>query len=683
MNRTRPKTDAMAARLIDLLFPTDDRNWGIQPTPVPTLTSQAEQAHRAAMDIAEQMKAIQQQQDAAAAQEGGVDPNLAAAMQDLQAKADAVSEAIAMLEGQMDEARKRSELMEDEIADQLQECGYNAVMRDVIEDAAKLGTGVCKGPVTGDRIRKGWKKKVQLATDGGQPVEDFQLEHSDVDQPAMRRVDPWSFFPDMSVRDIGDGEGVYERHLMNPKQLRALAKRSGVDPDAVRRLLLGKATTSAPSYVASLRSLNDSATNISADVYHVFEYTGPLMSEEMATLAEAFRDESTLSEMKEVDPLDEVQAVILFCQGEILKFGIYPFDSGECMYSVFSLLKDESTVFGYGVPWMMEHPQRAINAAWRAMLDNAGMSAGPQLVVSKSLIEPANGDWSMTPRKTWWANEALPQNSRAFDVFNIPSQQGDLAAIVALAEKEIDEMTSMPKIAQGEQGNEVTKTAQGMSILMNSAGVVFRRIVKNFDDDMTVPNIRRLYDFNMQHSGKDYIKGDYNVDARGSSVLLVREMQSQNLLALAMQFSAHPVFGPMLKDREMLRMVFKAFMVPADQVMLSDQEIDTITLKAQAMASAMVQQQMAQQQQPQAGQDPDYLKAELALREKEIDSKERIAQMNHESAMMQLAEKMNMNVDQLQAKLKMSSDKIASDERKFAVEVAGTRQMGPTGGGVF
>ena len=55
-----------------------------------------------------------------------------------QARADAVKEAIAKLDGQMEEARKRSELMENEIADQLQECGYNAVMRDVIEDAAKL-----------------------------------------------------------------------------------------------------------------------------------------------------------------------------------------------------------------------------------------------------------------------------------------------------------------------------------------------------------------------------------------------------------------------------------------------------------------------------------------------------------------------------------------------------------------
>lgn len=683
MNRTRPKTDAMAARLIDLLFPTDDRNWGIQPTPVPMLSQQAEEAHQAAMKVKEQLDSLKQQQEAAAAQEGGIDPNMAMAMQQLEAQAKELDKVKAGLEAQMGDARKRASLMEDEMADQLNECDYNAVMRDVIDITCKIGTGVAKGPVTGDKIRKGWKK-VQLATENGQQTEEYQLQHSDVTQPSIRYTDPWSFFPDMSVRDIKDGQGNYERHLMNDKMLRAFAKQSGVDKDAVRRLLRQKAKMPAPSYIAELRRLGDTSISITADVYHVWEYTGPLSADDMMTLAEAFKDNDTLMEMQEVDPLDEVQAVIMFCQGEILKFGIYPYDSGECMYSVFNLLKDESTVFGYGVPWMMEDPQRAINAAWRAMLDNAGMSAGPQVVITKGMIEPADGDWRMYPRKVWLANEALQNNQTAFQVFDIPSQQANLAAIVAMAEKEIDEMTSMPKIAQGEQGTEVTKTAQGMSILMNSAGVVFRRIVKNFDDDMTVPNIRRLYDFNMQHSTKEYIKGDYNIDARGSSVLLVREMQSQNLLALAMQFSAHPVFGPMLKDREMLRMVFKAFMIPADQVMLSDTEIDTITMKAQMMAQAMAQQMMQQQQgQSAPAQDPAIMEREFQLRQMEIDAKVQIAEMQRETALMSLAEKSNMNLDALKTKLQMQREKINSDERKAAVEVAVTRQIGPTGGGNF
>ena len=39
VNITRNKTNAAEARLQDMLFPTDDRNWGISPTPVPQLDS--------------------------------------------------------------------------------------------------------------------------------------------------------------------------------------------------------------------------------------------------------------------------------------------------------------------------------------------------------------------------------------------------------------------------------------------------------------------------------------------------------------------------------------------------------------------------------------------------------------------------------------------------------------------
>jgi hypothetical protein len=37
VNITRNKTNAAEARLQDMLFPTDDKNWAINPTPVPEI----------------------------------------------------------------------------------------------------------------------------------------------------------------------------------------------------------------------------------------------------------------------------------------------------------------------------------------------------------------------------------------------------------------------------------------------------------------------------------------------------------------------------------------------------------------------------------------------------------------------------------------------------------------------
>ncbi|MCA0276258.1 MAG: hypothetical protein LCH86_09650 [Proteobacteria bacterium] len=672
INLTRSKTDAMSARLMDLLFPTDDKNWGIQPTPVPRLTKAAEQAERAAAD------AKKKSDDAMAAQQEGqaVDPKA----EQLKAHADIAQQKAEELQGIIEEGRRRCDLMAAEIDDQLKESNYHAGKRDQIEDASKYGTGVTKGPVTGDRVRKGWQKEQVTNPDGslqvdeaGNPImgDGYKLQMSDGEQPAMRYVDIWSFFPDMDVRNIEDGEGNLERHLMNQKKLRELARLPGFDKDAIRRLLVAKPKSSAPSYLAMIRDITGDKQQATNDLYHVWEYSGQLSAEDMQDLAQSMGDDATIADLAEVDPLDTLNAIVWFCDGELLKFAIYPYDSGECLYSVFNLIKDESSVFGYGIPYVMRDPQKSLNAGWRAMMDNAGNSAGPQIVVATSQVEPADGDWTIGGgTKIWKAKEGVPTGHRIFETFDIPNNQGQYANIIALSKQFIDDMTAMPQIAQGEQGN-TTKTVQGMALLMNSANVVFRRIVKNFDDDVTTPDIRRFYDWNMQFNPKSEIKGDYDVDARGSSVLLVREMQAQTLMAVATQLGGHTIYGPMLRNREILRKLFQALMIPAADVVLTDTEIDAIMANAAANdAVAQAEAKKADLAQQEYELEVAKLDAQIAISNMDNEAKRDIALIQRETELIKLAQTGNMSLDQLEAKLQMNRENNASKERLFTAEAA-------------
>ena len=146
-------------------------------------------------------------------------------------------------------------------------------------------------------------------------------------------------------------------------------------------------------------------------------------------------------------------------------------------------------------------------------------------------------------------------------------------AIIDLVRTVIDDETGITALTQGEQVTGITKTAQGMAILMNSTNVVFRRVIKNWDDDMTTPNVQRAYHFNMQFSDKEEIKGDYEVHARGSSVLMVREMQAQSLMTLLMNASAHPVLGPLTKIPALYRKAVQANQIPSDEVVLTEDEV--------------------------------------------------------------------------------------------------------------
>ena len=345
----------------------------------------------------------------------------------------------------------------------------------------------------------------------------------------MYRVDYWGFFPDPDLTDINDGD-IFERHMMNSKQLRRMRHRKDVDKEALRRVLKEPPSRGDnPSYLVDLNDINNQKTGQTTELYTVWEFTGILEGDQIETLIEAYGREGFEDihlEDGTVDPLAEVSVRIWFCNNEILSFGLNPLDSGEQLYSMCTLEPDENSPFGFGIPYMMRHPQALLNAAFRMLSDNAGYGAGPQIVVDKSMVEPANGQWRIEGTKIWnlKTSDVLP-NQRPFETYDIPIHQAELANIIALAMEAIDDVT-IPAIAQGEQGVNPTETAQGMAMLMNSANVVFRRWIKNFDDYMTKPNIRRMYDFNMQFSDKQELKGDYDVDVRGSSVLLVREMQS-------------------------------------------------------------------------------------------------------------------------------------------------------------
>jgi hypothetical protein len=300
------------------------------------------------------------------------------------------------------------------------------------------------------------------------------------------------------------------------------------------------------------------------------------------------------------------------------------------------------------------------------MMDNAGLSSGPQIEVDPSVIEPVDGEWTLTARKVWKRRHDAPAAKRGIETHDIESHQSELANIIELANRFIDDETNITVLAQGEQGAHTTQTKGGMTLLMNAVNVVFRRMVKNFDDDMTTPNIRRMYDWNMQFSKKDHIKGDYQVDARGTSVLLVREVQSQNLMTL-LQFTSHPVLGLMLKGLPMLRATVQSMMLAANDFVKTDDEF-----REDAKRIA--------EQESQSKGEGDW-RLQVAM----IDAETRlaVAQYNRETELIKLAEQRNMTLDKLRAALDLEDKKIASKERIFAGEAAIEQRnaaRGATGG---
>jgi hypothetical protein len=337
-------------------------------------------------------------------------------------------------------------------------------------------------------------------------------------------------------------------------------------------------------------------------------------------------------------------------------------DSGEPIYSVFQFSKDDGSMFGKGIPRMARDAQDAHNAAWRMLMDNAGLSSGPQIEIDTAVLEPADGDWTLAPRKVW-KRKPDAGNKQGLFIHNIDGHQTELLNIVQTSKQFLEDETAMPAIAGGEAGAMPQQTAHGMSIVMNSANIVFRRLVKNFDDQITTPNIRRMYDWNMQFSQNDDIKGDFNVDARGTSVLLVREVQQQNLMNIAQNWSAHPVLKRFLVDQGLpaARKAVQAGMIVADEIIITDDQFKQLVAAEQEAAKH-------------APQDPvtARLQMQMQLADKEHTYRMAELQQAHENEMIKYAATMNIGLDKLRAMMQDRREQRASNERMFAAETAVT-----------
>lgn len=605
VNVTRPKANAVEASLVDMLYPTDDKNYGIRNTPVPEL-----------------QRALKN--DAPVQGPTAMMPGASAPLSVAQ-------QAQALL----DEAEDRAEEMEKEIDDQLKEAGYNAKSRDVIHDAVVLGTGVIKAPVVVGRTRQSWRN-IGASSSGR---ETHVMEVIEDHRPSAERVSPWDFFPDMSAIRLEQAEFTFERHYMTAREVRQLAKNPGFQVEQIRKLLKEQATThrSNSDHLDQMRAISGLQTLADDTRFEIWEYHGPIDKEDLVACGCEEYDE-------EEDPMDEVEGVVWFCGPHVLKAVLNPMESDERPYSVFCWEEDDTSIYGFGVPYQARNAQRVINSTWRMILDNGGLSVGPQVVIDSEQIEPADNVWEIRGGKVWWKKGGIASMDQAFKLFDVPSRQNELERIFLTAMRLVDEETSTPMTMQGEHAPHLPDTARGMSILMNNSNAITRRAVKNFDDHFTVPVIRRFYHWNMQFNEKDEIKGDFEPVARGTAALLVKEQQQQALLQF-LAMTANPNDLPLTNRPELLRKTAQAMHLDADDAVLTDEEIEAL-----------------QKQMREAGQaNPDELRYQHEYKmhqEKLADlSQEREARMmereiDREIAITKMMTEKDISYQQIEARLK-------------------------------
>lgn len=647
---TRQKTNAAEARLADILLPTDDRNWGIQPSPLPVVFGMEKSENPA------------------------IDPRTGQPMVDRNGQPLLEKD---MVKAIREMADARAKAMQTQIDDQLTEADYNSEVRKMIHDAAVLGTGVLKGPIVTSRTRKAWQPQVDSMGEQVQVIEIVEEIN-----PASFRVDPRNVWPDPGCGDdIHTGKGIYERDLMTAKQVRELAKQPGYMKEQLRKVL-----EEGPKQSATMVEITDEQKREQyRNLYEVWTYWGEVEHEDL---------ECAGVKVGEKDELRSVSGSVVFINNVVVKAFLNPLETGDIPYDFYPWEKVSASVWGFGIPYLMRAQQKVLNAAWRQMMDNAGVSSGPQIVVKPGVIQPADKQWQLSSRKIWYATDDIDDVRKAFTAFEFNSHQDELANIIEMASKLADEETGMPMMLQGEKGS-APDTVGGMQMLMNASNVVLRRLVKQFDDYVTKPHIRRYYDYNMMYNEREDIKGDFNIDARGTSALLIRDIQNQAFLNL-LAAGTNPVYGPLINQKKLFEKALQAQHIDPAEILKTDEQI--LQEQQQAAESPQAQDPMlavaqmriqGEQAKLQAKGQLDTqlagMKAEaeyarlqtqqqLAMQEAQFRVQE--MQLTREIEMLKLAQTKELTLEQIKASLADTAIKERGKKEIFAAEQQLKQQFG-------
>ena len=430
-------------------------------------------------------------------------------------------------------ARKKAKLAETRIYDWMVDCQYPAEMRKVIFDAARIGVGVLKAPYPKP------SRSIVLMKNAGNAL-DLQIE--DRVAPAARWVDTWNIFPDPACgENIHDGDYVFERDWLSARQIRDLKKIPGYIGDQIDKVLLEGPDKS--NLDADQGSSGAPNAGQKKNRYEVWYYYGAMEREEMECICAAATPPGKIDDISP-DKL-EVYAIVTLINTRVVRATINPLDSGSFPYHSVPWQRRAGHWAGIGVAEQVSMPQKTINAATRAMLNNAGKSAGSQIVVDQSGIRPMDGSWIITPDKIWTKTSDAPGTDvrQAFMAIEIPNMTDPLMKIIQYALQLAEESTSIPLITQGQSGATTPDTFGAAQLQNNNANQLLRSIGYSFDDYITEPVVRQFYEWLLLDPDvPDEEKGAFKINAHGSPALVERAIQDQTVAQMG-SMAVQPVYG--------------------------------------------------------------------------------------------------------------------------------------------
>lgn len=506
-------------------------------------------------------------------------------------------------------AKEAARRAETRIWDWWVECQHNHEMRKVLFDAARLGVGVVKGPFPQKR------RSIALLVN-----EDGSREVKFVEKtvPVHCQVDPWNIFPASNCGEhIRDGDYLWERDYMTEASVSDLIGLPGYNTQQLEKVL-----KNGPKDAAKIDYRNPNDTN-QKSVYETWHRYGMIRKEHFQALnPETFKKEANLFKGK-----TSVFAIVTIINDIPVRGSLHYLESEKIPYHNIPWQRRSGSWAGVGIPEQMSVPQRITNAAVRAMLNNAGISAGPQIVINKESIHPADGDLTLVPNKVWYLTNdgSINDVQKAFFSFDISNVTAPIMKIVDLGLRLAEESTNIPLVTQGQSGNTTPETYGATQLQDNNANQLLRDIAAAVDGYLTEPLVRDYYEYLLLDPDVPVEeKGDYKIFAKGSRALVDRHIADQTILQMG-PYVLNPAYG--INPRKWFAMMLKTkSLIPEDFQYSPEEQLQIDSKPPEVAPAVQVAQINAQIKQAEL-----QLKAQNAEKDRQMELQ--IAQLDAESEM--------------------------------------------------
>ncbi len=550
---TRKVVIGTVARLMQMLFPQTEKNYGVTCSPLPDLTK-------------EQLQEVLDTISALAAQGGDATQ--------VQLKDEDIEKAI------YEYAKHKAEQMETKVDDDMKEMEYITLARRVVFSAVLYNLGVLTGPYNVKVRARTWQKNDTTGKYEAIEVEKYK--------PVYEFLSLWDHYPDMTAKTLDKQDGAFDRHIMTRAQVEELRDRPDFMKDRIDKWLIDNPAGNykAQWWETIIRGEPKSDRTYAQKEgrkYELLSYWGNVTGKDIRAAGVAIAD-------------DEVgktfHANVWQFGNTVIKAKLAPFDGKVKHHHYFIFEEDDLSLLGIGQSDTMRDSQLSLCEVTRAMLDNASV-VGSMVEVNDDLLAPGQ-DTTIRKNKTFHREgEGASAGYPAVRDIKIDSHLQDMLALRAAILDFSNQESGLPPPSMGDVsqgGSEALRTQGNASMFLGAAALPVRDTVRNFDS-FTMSVVGSLVQWNMKFDPNPSRDGDLNVIARGSTSLIAKEVRAQALAMLKQTLT--PEDWPYFKRRQFLIDTVKAHDLMSEDLMEDEDKANDIIAQNQQTQAQAAQQQGA------------------------------------------------------------------------------------------